>query len=467
MRRSVAAGRRVRVVGTAHTASKAICVENGNVISTEGLDHILGLETYKGQPVVHVEAGAHIWDILEYLHAQGKALGYNVPGYGDMTIGGFVAVGGHGSNAADSATISSLVVSMDKMDARGRITTYDADTAPADRWRALRGDLGMLGMTVRLRLRLRDQFRVRQRILSFSGAELFRASGLKAIADGCEYMFGTYFNSVDRLDVTCGRETADPPTADDARMTLFIPDLPRRVQDLAITGFQRAACQPETAQLLERLLYEFRQSQPWIQWTDADGQAQRGTEGVGHSHRMVETTFRGLSRRKFSNLDWEVAVPEPDVDAALNYVKGKLQEHQLYNPAIGVVIRADRAVPDTLLASSAAGSGVPAGERMYHLEFPTFYPYGFTPEQIERYHAPYAEMVLHLIRHHRARPHLGKNRADIFAHPDTLAASADRRARFQPFIDEVDPEGVFANDFLRQAGFRWPRERPAAGRGDR
>jgi FAD/FMN-containing dehydrogenase len=462
MRRSVSRGRRVRVVGTAHTASKAICVEDGNVISTEKLTRILGLETYKGQSVVHVEAGAHIWDIAEYLHARGKALGYAIPGYGDISIGGFVAVGGHGSDATGSATISSLVVSIEKMDPQGRLATHDAQSASPDRWRALRGDLGMLGMTVRLRLRVRDQFHVRQTILSFSGAELFRANGLKTIADGCEYVFATYFNSVDRLDVTCGRETADVVTADDARMTLFIPDLPGRLQNLAVAGFQRAACHPETAQLLERLLYEFRQSQPWIEWTDADGQARRATEAVGYSHRMVETTFRGLARRKFSNLDWEVALPESEIDAALAYVKGKLDEHRLYNPAIGVVLRADRAVTDTLLASAAAGSGVPAGARMYHLEFPIFWPYSFSAAQMAAYQAPYAEMILHLVRHHRARPHLGKNRSDIFADPVTLAANADRRALFQPFIDDMDPAGVFANEFLRQAGFSWPAERQGA-----
>src|SRR2546426_9132349 len=98
----------------------------------------------------------------EFLHPRGKALGYNVPGYGDISIGGFLAVGGHGSNATGSATISSLVVSVDKMDPQGRIQTHDAECGSPTLWRALRGDLGMLGMTVRIRLRIRDQFHVRR-----------------------------------------------------------------------------------------------------------------------------------------------------------------------------------------------------------------------------------------------------------------------------------------------------------------
>lgn len=99
---------------------------------------------------------------------------------------------------------------------------------------------------------------------------------------------------------------------------------------------------------------------------------------------------------------------------------------------------------------------------MYHLEFPIYWPYSFSAEQLAEYQAPYAEMILYLIRNHRGRPHLGKNRSDIFAHPVTLAANADRRALFQPFIDQLDPAGVFANDFLRQAGFSWPNERQDA-----
>jgi len=67
-------------------------------------------------------------------------------------------------------------------------------------------------------------------------------------------------------------------------------------------------------------------------------------------------------------------------------------------------------------------------------------------------------MILHLIANHRSQPHLGKNRSDIFTNPITLASNAERRALFQPFIDEMDPHGVFATDFLRQAGYSWPAE---------
>jgi FAD/FMN-containing dehydrogenase len=459
MRWSVRLGRRVRAVGTVHTGSKAVCVENGNVITTEHLTRILGLEIYEEQETVHVEAGAHIWDIAEYLHARGKALGYNIPGYGDISIGGFLAVGGHGSNAFGSSTISSLVVSIDKMTPEGHIVTFDAGNTSPELWSALRADMGMLGMTVRIRLRVRDQFNVRQKILRLPGAEVFRPGGMKKIAEQCEFMFASYYHSVDRLDVTCGRETTDPVTAEDARMTLFIPDIPPLLELLAIPGFQWAACYPETGRRFESLLYLFRQMNPWIQWTAEDGTPHRGDEGVGYSHRMVQTTFRGLDRRKFSNRDWEVAIPEPEIDAALAYMKTKLHEHQLYNPAIGVVIRADRANRDTLLASSAADGLVPEGARIYHVEFPMYWPYAFSPDQLAERERPYAEMLRYLIERHRARPHLGKNREDLFSDPATLAANAERRALFQRLIDRMDPTGVFANELLRQSGFSWPDER--------
>jgi hypothetical protein len=69
-------------------------------------------------------------------------------------------------------------------------------------------------------------------------------------------------------------------------------------------------------------------------------------------------------------------------------------------------------------------------------------------------------MLLHLIANHRARPHLGKNREDIFSSAENLASNAERRAIFQGFIDERDASGTFANDFFRQSGFSWPSERP-------
>jgi FAD/FMN-containing dehydrogenase len=60
MRLSVARGQRVRVVGTVHTGTKAVCSEEGNVISTRHLTGISGVERYGGQEVVNVQAGAHI-----------------------------------------------------------------------------------------------------------------------------------------------------------------------------------------------------------------------------------------------------------------------------------------------------------------------------------------------------------------------------------------------------------------------
>jgi FAD/FMN-containing dehydrogenase len=458
MRLSVAQGRHVRVVGTVHTGSGAVCSQGGNVISTELLDRIAGLEDYHGQRVVNVQAGALIWDVLGYLHEHGKALGYNVPGYGDITVAGFLAVGGHGTDAHGSATMSSLVVAIDKMDPFGQARTYDAANTSEELWRALRADLGLLGMTVGVRLRVREQFHVRQQLLSYDADELFRPGGMQAIAERCGYIFATYLSSVGRLDVTCGNETSDPVTAPDARMTLFTPSFPKIFQDLAVVTFQAAACDPEVARKNEKLVADFREANPWLEWTDAGGQPQRGREAVGYAHRMTEITFRGLPQAKFSNRDWEVALPESEIDEALQYVKATLEAERLYNPAIGVVIRADRSSTDSLLASSAADSQVPAGERLYYIEFPIFWPYGFTPERHAAYEEPYARMTRTLIERHRARPHWGKNRGDIFSDPVTLASGAERRALFQPFIDEFDPFGVFANDFLRDAGFTWPQD---------
>jgi FAD/FMN-containing dehydrogenase len=458
MRLSVAAGRHVRVVGTAHTGTKAICVENGNAISTERLDSILGIEQYRGQEVVHVQAGARIWDVAEFLHTRGKALGYNIPGYGDMTVGGFLAVGGHGSNAQGSATISSLVVAIDKMGPAGEVTTYDEVNAAPGLWRALRADLGLLGMTVAVRLRLRDQFHVRQRILTLTAEEVFRPDGIKQVADGCEYLFATYFHSAGRMAVTCGAETSDPVTAEDARMTLFTPEFGDFLETLAVVAFQAGACDPEIARRNELLLYAYRQANPWIEWTDAAGQPRRGTEAVGHSHRMVEIVFRGISQPKYTSRDCAVALPESEIDQALQYVRSQLDEHRLYNPAIGMILRADRANADSLLGPSAAGDGLAAGERVYYLEFPVFVPYEFTPQQLAAYEAPYAEMLLYLTERHRGRPHFGKSRSDLFWEPAALASTSERRALFQPWIDLHDPYGVYANDFLRRAGFSWPRD---------
>jgi FAD/FMN-containing dehydrogenase len=52
--------------------------------------------------VVDVEAGASMQDLLAYLHAHGRAV-LSAPAPGDVTVGGVLAVGGHGSAVASAA----------------------------------------------------------------------------------------------------------------------------------------------------------------------------------------------------------------------------------------------------------------------------------------------------------------------------------------------------------------------------
>lgn len=157
---------------------------------------------------------------------------------------------------------------------------------------------------------------------------------------------------------------------------LFTPNLDQAFLHAAVPGFQAAFCSPAVNAIVE--LARYNQTAPWLYRT-VNGVEVTTDRLVGFSHRINELARLQEGQPRFSSQDWEVAVPESREVETLAILRDELSQMAL--PLIGMVVRYDRATNDTILAANAVRPGVALGERIMHVEIPTYLGYMATQSE--------------------------------------------------------------------------------------
>lgn len=95
-------------------------------------------------------SGVNLRDATEYLRKHGRAL-RTTPAFGNITLGGAIGTGAHGSSIKYNASISSQVVGLTIVDGRGQVRNiFDKEDL-----RAFRLNLGLLGEFIKRKFRRR------------------------------------------------------------------------------------------------------------------------------------------------------------------------------------------------------------------------------------------------------------------------------------------------------------------------
>jgi len=129
----------VKAFGARHSQTDIICT-GGIPVSTYGLNW-KSLDPTTN--VVTLGAGVILREATEFLRQNGRAL-KTTPAYGNITIGGAIGTGAHGSTIIYNASISSQVVGLRIVDGTGQAQYI---SSPED-LRAFRIHLGLLGFVV-------------------------------------------------------------------------------------------------------------------------------------------------------------------------------------------------------------------------------------------------------------------------------------------------------------------------------
>lgn len=469
VRTIVSSGRKIRAAGTSHSATDVICADsNGDVVRTKFLKAIGPVEPFAGHPAtVQVETGVTFVQLQEHLHAQGYSHGLASTGYGGISLGGAIATGAHGSSLLGSSTISSYVVGIDMVGPDGNITSYAENTtgvSDPNLWKALKTNLGLLGVAVRVRLKLENQFNLHVEAKTVSEASFVAANGVANAVAGCDYVFLTWFPGQDTVQYLCGTRTNGPVDSPHAQNRLFTPQLSDLEKSAAITTLQSGMCVHGTKCFVEsQRVNTYQNNPPLVIASDSTPSASvvsRHTALTGPSHRMITLQPQVFFQQpSLSQLEYEGAMPFSQVQAAVQYLNSIYNRDDVCQPLIGTIMRFDVADGNLLMSANHARPGVTAGEQMVHLEFVEYWGYGLDAAGVEAFvSTPYTEIIKHLVDNYNYWPHWGKNDEWVFTEPSVLARNASERAIFNSKIAQLDPYGVFSNDSSRRSGFVSPQE---------
>ncbi|MFG1806917.1 FAD-binding protein [Streptomyces sp. NPDC049040] len=168
LRALVAAGRRVKAVGSAHSFSD-IADTDGTLVDVSALPPEIDVDS--AARTVRVAAGVRYAELAAHLHSRGFALP-NMASLPHISVGGSVATGTHGSGDANGGLATS-VSGFDLVTADGGIHTMSR-AADGGAFDGAVVALGALGVVTHLTLDLRPAFDIRQRV--FTGLELADAT---------------------------------------------------------------------------------------------------------------------------------------------------------------------------------------------------------------------------------------------------------------------------------------------------
>jgi len=391
--RAAAAGRTVRVAGAGHSFTGAV-LTGGTLLSLERLDRVLDADAAAG--LVRVEAGITLRRLSEQLLARGLAL----PNLGDVdvqSLAGAIATATHGTGAA-LPNLSAQVEGVELVLGDGSERALGPDDG--DLLRAARVGLGSLGAVVAVKLRCVPAFRLRG---------LDRPEPLEDVLDGLEqravalehFEFWTFPHSPLALTRTNTR-TDDPPRGP-GRARAWLGDV---VMDNHVFGaINRGARRwPRAIPALNRLM----------------GRAASRRERVDWSFRVF------ASPRLVRFTEMEYAIPRAHAADAVRACRDVLERHPVSFPIELRFAAADDALLSPAHGRDSAYVAVHAFEGMPWRE-------------------PFAEVEA-LMAGWDGRPHWGKR---SFLRAAQLAPRYPRWDAFQAARAELDPEGVFANEWAR------------------
>jgi hypothetical protein len=515
---AVAGNRRVRVVARQHSANPILCTK-GDAISTERLMEPPLLGTFEGEETVLVGAGFRLHDLNKFLHENRKSLGFAVPGFRDPSVGGAVATGTHGSSTRHSAVVSSKVRWLEVVLPSGDAKEFSASTTDAETWKALRANLGYLGVVTRLRLAVEPAFRLKVSMRWTSADALLKPGAPYNLIAGCDWGQMVWFPRRGEADapllVLCGKKTEDPEQAGVENRLLnpevlgdffaryglgqlqdeacgggtgcFLEAMRSTLLQYAFPGFTGSDCPIGAVRLLLELPTDTvfglitaagaaapfvpEAAAVWgavspilftalpIAYITAASVPTCTADLTGAGYLMMSSELVKKDTRPFQR-DWEIVVPDtqaqPTLQAAFDYFK----THQMCLPLIGVFIRFAPAEDTTLLAHTVAQGDFKAGQPAMFFEMPAFIPKGIKCSDLARHEKQYADLAEILVKSHGGRGHWGKNRRSLFQLQRKLGTYGDNLKRFRKVVQRMDPAGTFANQYGIDLGLRWPLATP-------
>jgi len=468
LEKAITSAHHVRVVANSHTSNEQICTD-GVGISIANFNQIHGLRRKSGVEWVDVDAGVRLSDLNRWLYEHGWGIGYTTIGFRGITIGGGLATAVHGSSLRNQSVLSSRLVWIQFVDGQGRkhevwrpaaagatdaTNATGATNAERLRWRALAGNVGMLGVVTRVGLEVERRFNLDVKT-DFMSDDVLWDKGVETLVSDCDWGQMVWLPRAGKVMRMCGMHTLEEPNPG-ANNSLLAP----HVEAGAMGAFKELMedtiangaylCDIETERYRQLKSYP-----PFVK--DCCCKKKYDAHVVGPMDLMMSSELTE-HQESLGEIDYEIAVPLSEAKAALERVRDYVKEKRLCMPLIGAFLRFSPVNGDTLIGHSTTDEAGFKGQKVMFLEFVVYVLH--TPEdageaarQKRDYYDLYRELALLIVKHHKGRPHWAKNETAVFQEVrKDDAAYRERLREFQCFVGKYDPENRFGNAFTAAVG---------------
>jgi L-gulonolactone oxidase len=407
-------GRPIRPVGNSCSWSP-LCPTDGSLIDLGQLTRVIGLDESGPVPTVTFECGVSMRELVLFTRTHGLSI-ISPTIFQGIAMGGAIAVGAHGTGLS-SATISDDVMELTLVDASGTPRTLDAGAG--DLFDAARLSLGTLGVVYSAKLRMHRAFNVHVEDRFVSRQEVL--TGLPDILKTYEFVELYWFPGSDTMWCKLMNRTdqpADPPS---------LPNLDKNAFDYVATMASGQLLIPITARYASWFTPLMMKIAPWFAVTP-------GTQVLPSS---VEFHYQEAYPK---NWDMSWAVPlDKSVDAwrsVMDIVDSYARKSPPQYP-INMVVHSRFIGQSGALLAPACDGPVCDIEAVTCTGTPGVDPF-------------YLDFTNAMLAYPTARPHWGK----YILRPREIKARYPGMSRFLQCRQQMDPNGLFLNDFLKREVFQ-------------
>lgn len=388
-------GRRVKAIGAAHSFTGA-AMTDGVMVSLEDLAELQKLDTQTG--LITIGAGMILDDLNLLLDEVGLAL----PNLGDIavqTVAGATSTATHGTGTA-LGNLATQIVGMQIVTGTGQIMQLDSDNRP-DLLRFARVGLGALGIMTSVTL---------QAVPAFNLHAVEGVSDLESIMVGIdEFLTGSdhaelfwFPGTSSCLTKRNNRTAAKPNPPSKAKYFVDKMVMENFVFDLINRTSRRF---PSTTEKLRSVMVD----------------ASSGRELIDKSYRVF------ASPRYVKFVEMEYGVPREALGEVIGRINAGIEKMDRA-PLFPIEVRASAADDIPLSTGYRRDSAWVAVHQYQGMEY-----------------EPYFRMVEGIMNDYEGRPHWGKMH---YQTAETLAPLYPEWEGFAAARAELDPDGVFRNDYL-------------------
>ena len=388
------AGRQIHAVGSGHSFT-GCALTDGTMVDASRLDQIIDVDISSG--LVKVQAGIKWHDLNDKLWALG--LGFSNLGDIDaQAVAGAVSTSTHGTGI-NRGNLPSQVEAIELVTADGSVREFSRSDDP-DRFHAAVVSIGTFGIVTALTLRCVPAYTLRGADkVEPLGQVLDEMDDRVAANDHFEfYCFPYSDRAITRTNNVVNQEPNPPNRA------------AQYLEDVVLTNHLFGG--------IQKVAKRIPKYTPQIN---------RAVMRVASGHVRIDRSYRIFATvRTVRFVEMEYAIPRPAVRDALTRVRDLIERESL---PISFPIETRFSAPDDSYLSTAHGRET--GYIAVHVH-------------AGREWEPYFRGVEAIMNDYEGRPHWGKQN---FQTAEVLSQRYPKFAEFQRVRAELDPEGIFANEY--------------------